>query len=55
VVENDVVHLHKISVTRDLGTQVEVRDGAKAGDQVVLNPTVDLAEGSRVKPRAPTT
>ena len=55
VVEDGVVHLRKISVARDLGTQVEVRDGVKAGDQVVLNPMVDLADGNRVRPRAPAT
>jgi len=53
VVQNGIVHMQKISVARDLGTQVEVRDGVKAGDQVVLNPTVDLMDGSRVRPRAP--
>ncbi len=51
VVENDVVHIRKISVARDLGTQVEVRDGVKSGDQVVLNPTVDLTDGGRVQPQ----
>jgi RND family efflux transporter MFP subunit len=55
VVEDGVVHIRKISVARDLGTQVEVRDGVKAGDQVVLNPMVDLADGNRVRPRAPAT
>jgi multidrug efflux pump subunit AcrA (membrane-fusion protein) len=53
VVENDVAHIRKISVARDLGTQVEVRDGLKAGDQVILNPTVDLMDGNRVRPRTP--
>src|SRR5271163_132559 len=53
VVEDGTVHVRKISVARDLGTQVEVRDGVKAGDQVILNPTVDLVDGSRVRPRAP--
>jgi RND family efflux transporter MFP subunit len=49
VVENGVVHLRKISIARDLGTSVEVHKGIKAGDQVVLNPAVNLAEGARVK------
>jgi RND family efflux transporter MFP subunit len=53
VVENGIAHVRKISVARDLGTQVEVRDGVKSGDQVVLNPTVDLTDGSRVRTRAP--
>jgi hypothetical protein len=34
-----------------LGTQVEVRDGIKQGDQVILNPPLDLSEGSRVQAR----
>jgi RND family efflux transporter MFP subunit len=52
VVENNVAHLRKISVARDFGTQVEVRDGVKAGDQVILNPMVNLAEGSKVAPQS---
>jgi hypothetical protein len=52
VAENGVAHIQKISVARDLGTQVEVRDGVKAGDQVILNPTVDLMDGSPVRRRA---
>jgi RND family efflux transporter MFP subunit len=55
VVENGVVHLRKITVARDFGTQVEVRDGVKAGEQVVLNPTVDLTDGRSVTTRAPAT
>jgi RND family efflux transporter MFP subunit len=53
VVEDGTVHVRKIAVARDLGTQVEVRSGVTAGDQVVLNPTVDLTDGSRVETRAP--
>jgi RND family efflux transporter MFP subunit len=53
VVEDGVVHLRKIVVARDLGTQVEVRDGVKVGDKVVLNPPVDLVDGNRVRVRAP--
>jgi RND family efflux transporter MFP subunit len=53
VVQNGVAHIQKISLARDLGNQVEVRDGVKAGDQVILNPTVDLMDGTRVRPRAP--
>ncbi|MDB5515820.1 MAG: ragD protein [Tardiphaga sp.] len=52
VVENNAAHLRKISVARDFGTQVEVRDGVKAGDQVILNPMVNLAEGSKVAPQS---
>jgi len=55
VVENGAVHLHKVSVVRDLGQEVEINSGVKAGDQVVLNPAVDLAGGSKVRVRAPAT
>ena len=49
VVENGVVHLRKIGVVRDLGREVEVNSGVKRGDQVILNPAVDLVDGARVK------
>jgi RND family efflux transporter MFP subunit len=48
VVKNGAVHLRKISIARDFGKQVEVRQGVGPGDLVVLNPMVDLADGSRV-------
>ena len=54
VVENGVVHLRKINVVRDLGREVEVDSGVRRGEQVILNPSVDLAEGARVKTRSPT-
>ena len=49
VVENDQAHLRKITVARDFGTTVEVMDGIVAGDQVILNPMVGLADGQAVK------
>ena len=49
VVDNGVVHLHKVTVARDFGTSVELRDGVAAGDQVILNPSVSIAEGAKVK------
>jgi RND family efflux transporter MFP subunit len=52
VIEGGVAHIRKISVARDLGTQVEARAGVKAGDQVILNPPVNIVEGSRVEPRS---
>jgi RND family efflux transporter MFP subunit len=54
VIEGGEAHIRKVSVARDLGTQVEVRDGVKEGDVVVLNPQVDLVEGSKVKAQPPT-
>ena len=55
VVENGVVHSRKITEVRDLGTEVEVSDGVKAGDQVVLTPPVDLGDGGKVRIRVPAT
>jgi RND family efflux transporter MFP subunit len=53
VVENGVAHLRKVHVVRDFGTSVEVNQGLREGEQVILNPSVDLAEGSKVQPKVP--
>jgi RND family efflux transporter MFP subunit len=42
--------IRKVRVTRDLGTRVEVDSGLNAGDRVILNPPVNLAEDSMVRP-----
>jgi RND family efflux transporter MFP subunit len=52
VVENGVAHSRKITEIRDLGTEVEVSDGVKQGDQVVITPPVDLEDGNKVRIRA---
>ena len=52
VVENGIVHMHSITIVRDFGREVEVRDGVENSDQVILNPPVDLSEGSKVQIRA---
>jgi RND family efflux transporter MFP subunit len=51
VVANGIVHLQKITIARDFGKEVEVHDGVKPGDQVILNPMVNLAEGDKVTVR----
>ena len=48
VVREGIAHLRKISVARDLGTEVEAAGGVVPGDQVILNPPVGLADGARV-------
>src|SRR6516225_6594946 len=48
VVENGVVHLNKITITTDYGTEVEVSEGVKEGDQVILQPPVNVADGDKV-------
>jgi RND family efflux transporter MFP subunit len=49
VVEDGVAHLHKIAITADNGTEVEVNDGIKDGDKVILQPPVNLADGNKVQ------
>lgn len=51
VVENGTAHLQKITIARDFGKEVEVHDGVKPGDQLILNPVVNLTEGSKVAVR----
>jgi RND family efflux transporter MFP subunit len=55
VVENGVARIHQVTVVRDFGTTVEVSAGVKDGDQVILNPPVDLTDGHKVqiKPAPP--
>jgi RND family efflux transporter MFP subunit len=55
VVDNGVAHLRKIAITTDYGTEVEVNAGIKDGDQVVLQPPVNLADGDKLQiiPEAP--
>src|SRR6478752_3367838 len=55
VVNNWRAEFRKVNVKRDLGTRVEVNSGVEAGDQVILNPPVNLVDGSKVQARAETT
>jgi RND family efflux transporter MFP subunit len=55
VVESGIAHSRKITEIRDLGTEVEVSDGVKQGEWVVLTPPVDLEDGSKVQIRATST
>lgn len=52
VVDDGFVHSRKITEIRDLGTEVEVSEGVKEGDQVVLSPPVDLEDGNKIQVRA---
>jgi molybdopterin converting factor small subunit len=56
VVDNGVARLHKIEITTDYGTEVEVNEGVKHGDKVILQPPVNLADGDKVQiiPEPPT-
>jgi RND family efflux transporter MFP subunit len=51
VVDAGRVHIRKVTLVRDMGTTVEVSEGVTDGDQVILNPPVNIAEGQAVNPR----
>jgi RND family efflux transporter MFP subunit len=51
VVQDGTTHIRKISVVHDMGTQLEVNAGVERGDKVILNPPVNLTEGSKVRAR----
>jgi RND family efflux transporter MFP subunit len=51
VVEDGVARIRPVTVVRDFGTTVEVSAGVKNGDQVILNPAVDLTDGRKVNVR----
>jgi RND family efflux transporter MFP subunit len=53
VVKDGIVHLQKVGIVRDLGQEVEVNSGVADGDQVILNPVVELADGSKVRAAPP--
>jgi RND family efflux transporter MFP subunit len=50
VLNDGKAEIRKVRVARDFGTRVEVDTGVKAGDQVILNPPVNLVDDGAVKP-----
>jgi len=48
VVEDGVARVRQVTESRDFGTTVELSAGVKDGDQVILNPPVDLTDGHKV-------
>jgi RND family efflux transporter MFP subunit len=47
---NNVAHLHNVVLGRDYGTSVEILDGLKAGDRVILSPSDAVQDGGKVEP-----
>ena len=47
--DGDKVHLQDVTIGRNLGTDVQVVAGLKAGDKLVANPSLGLLEGQQVK------
>ena len=52
VVRNGHVALTPITIGQDYGNAVEVLSGLSTGDEVIVNPSDSLAEGSAVRVRA---
>jgi RND family efflux transporter MFP subunit len=47
--KTNLVHLQDIKIGRDLGNRIEVIDGLKATDEVIVNPSDSLSEGAKVQ------
>ncbi len=43
------IRLRPVSIYRDYGTTVELRDGLQGGERVALTPPADIADGQQVK------
>ncbi len=55
VVNDGTAEIRKLNVTRDFGTWVEADVGVKSGEQVILNPPVNLVGGDKVQLRSDVT
>ena len=49
VVSDDKIKMVPIHIARDFGTSIETDQGPEKGAKVVLNPSVTLRDGSKVK------
>ncbi|HEV3271479.1 MAG TPA: efflux RND transporter periplasmic adaptor subunit [Candidatus Methylacidiphilales bacterium] len=47
--DTNTVHLKDIKIGRDFGTKLEVIDGLKEDDSVILNPSDSLTDGAKVQ------
>lgn len=45
---DDTVRLEPVTISRDLGTTLELRTGLTGGERIVLSPPVDLQTGAKV-------
>ena len=45
VVEGEKVKLRQVTIYRDFGQTLELRDGLQGGERIVLEPPADLTEG----------
>jgi multidrug efflux pump subunit AcrA (membrane-fusion protein) len=51
---NGRVEMHTVRLGRDFGQTVEIVDGVKSGDHIVVNPPDSLATGMNVRVAEPT-
>jgi hypothetical protein len=51
--DNGVVRLRHLDVAADNGGTVDVRTGMQAGDRLILNPPIGVADGMRVTTPSP--
>jgi RND family efflux transporter MFP subunit len=49
LVKDEKVHYQKVTIGRDYGDEVEIREGLKGTEEVVISPSDDLLEGQKVK------
>jgi hypothetical protein len=49
VAENDHAYLHKIGITTDFGTAVQVNEGVNPGNEIILQSPVNLYNGEAIK------
>ena len=47
--DTGTVHLQDIKIGRDFGTKLEVIEGLKEDDSVILNPSDSLTDGAKVQ------
>jgi HlyD family secretion protein len=47
--ENKSVHLQSVTVYRDFGATIELSDGLRGGENIVLSPPTSLQEGGKVR------
>jgi RND family efflux transporter MFP subunit len=55
VAHDDKAEIRKLGVMRDFGTWVEADAGVRSGEQVILNPPVNLVNGGKVRLRSEVT
>ena len=48
------IRFQKVTIYRDFGTTAELRDGLQGGENLILSPPTDLAEGGKVQVANPT-